>query len=183
MKVGNTTVFRYGVLFYLVFAHFAAVGEEEQRAFSKDGKASIQLPTGWSSKNEFSSPSVKVAIFSPLDGKEDQFHENVLILADPLKPGQTIDDYLKEINADQKTRRPDFTVLEETGVKVDGIPAKRLICRMTFPEFVSKNIQYALEFEGAAYTITASIPEGEFAKWEKLMDQLALSVRFQPPKK
>ncbi len=149
-----------------------------KRAYSIDKKMSIQLPENWTMRNNFNN-NLKIAIFSPKEGNDDIFYENILIAAEPVSADINLDIFEEKINTEAKRYRPDFKVLESSEKTISGIKARRNVCQMTFPEFVSKNIQYILIEDNIAYTITASIPELMYYKWQKLMDELCMSFQVQ----
>jgi len=147
-------------------------------AYSLDQSISIDLPHGWAYENKFDAPNIKLAIQSPYENEKDIFGENIVIAANELYPGQTLRDFIDNVNERQKSIRPDYTILDESEVVIDGHHAVRQVVLMTFPEFVSKNIQNIFVYDGVVYQITASIPEKEFDRWQPLMDDLAQSVKL-----
>ncbi len=47
---------------------------------------------------------------------------------------------------------------------------------MTFPDFVSKNVQYVLDAGDRILVLTCSIPEDRFDLYEKTMDAICTSL-------
>lgn len=169
------------IIFFIASASYAQqiISDTNIRVSSNDGIVSIVVPKNWDVVKDFKQHNVKLLILSSLESNNDIFMENIVIIDHVIRDNETIEEYIDSINAAQKELRPDFTITERSECTIDGLEAYRIVCRMTFPEFVSKNIQYIIAKDEKIYTITASIPEDEYEKWQEQMDCLCKTVKIE----
>lgn len=143
------------------------------------GFFTISMPeTGWEAKKNLPDPYLLV-LLSKKENKGDIFRDNIVIYKSELKEGETLDALIKNTIDTAKIKRPDFKVVEDSFIKAGNLKVRRQVCVMTFPEFVSKNIQYFIQVEKRVYVLVASIPQTEFSKWAPIFDSIVKSFKLK----
>ncbi len=151
-----------------------------QEVVSKSGRYVLTVPDGWTVKTAFSGSPLVIAAQSPKEDANDDFRENVVVMALPKKPDATVATVAAQQDSEAKERRPDFAVSDETPITVGGLTGVVRICTMTFPEFVSKNRQYVLDAGDQIVVMTCSVPTARFADFDAVMTSICQSLTTKP---
>ena len=167
------------ILVLLVFLSATNCFSEEEASTKtiKTALFTIQVPkTGWVVKKNLPEPYL-IALVSEIESGKDTFMENLVIYRDKLADQQSLEDIITVVSETAKSKRPDFIIVNDTRIKAGKEDVRRQVCTMTFPEFVSKNIQYFMEKDGYVYVMVASIPEDVFEQWQAIFDTMVKSFR------
>ena len=172
--------YRYGlILVVLLHCTQCFSGADNSHKNLETTYFTISVPkVGWVERKELPKPYLFVLI-SEHEGKKDTFNENIVVYRTRLGDQQSLEQFIKTICDTAREKRPDFKVVKDSKIIAGSKNIRRQVCTMTFPEFVSKNIQYFLLGDGYVYVMTASIPEKEFKKWSITFDTMVQSFRLK----
>lgn len=147
-----------------------------------DEELSIQTPKNWQIK-ENPVPQTLVAFFSPKEGENDRFVENVgLDIIDlSVKPNATLEELVSAWINQSKSEFPDsFEVISQESTKLGDIEAIKVISSAKDEVSPLKSMAFFAIKDGEGYTLNYSAEEKSFDKFLPDVESLVKSLTFGP---
>lgn len=148
---------------------------------SFDNKISIQTPSGWQLK-ENSNPNTQATFFSPKEGKDDKFIENVNLHVSDLsaKPNATLENIVAAWNQSSKSDYPEsFEVVSEEKTTLAGVNAIKIIAKAKDDISSLKSMTIFVLKDGKSYILNYSAEENSFDKYLPDVEKLLTSVKLE----
>lgn len=155
-------------------------GQSSTNYSSFDNQLSIQTPSGWQLK-ENSNPQTQATFFSPKEGNEDKFIENVNLHVSDLsaKPDVTLEETVAAWNKSSKNDYPDsYEVISEEQATLDGVDAIKIIAKARDNISTLKSMTVLVLKDGKSYILNYSAEEKSFDKYLPDVEKLLASVKF-----
>jgi hypothetical protein len=159
----------------------ASCGKKESpepgRYYNKAHKFSFKVPNFWQFKENYLSAAV--VAFSPQDGPDDKFFENVSISVEKLGLDMSSEDFARDNLARMDMHLKDFAKLDSGTTIIDGREARWLIYNHhTGPEPV-KAITYSFAHNKRGYLITCAAAPEQFDKYKSAFNLIIKSFRLE----
>lgn len=140
---------------------------------------SIQAPLYWETSWK---EGALVVLVSALNGPEDLYRENVVIIADDQFKDLTLVSYLKALATEVRERYPDTETLESGEIEVDGIIGHWLVDSFTLPRTgPAKVYRVVLVKESVAYVFHGTSPNLTFDLYRPSFEAMAKSMTWSKP--
>ncbi|OGE33186.1 hypothetical protein A3C59_03655 [Candidatus Daviesbacteria bacterium RIFCSPHIGHO2_02_FULL_36_13] len=147
---------------------------------SYDDNVSIQTPDGWTLK-ENPQPGTQATFFSPKEGVDDKFIENVGLSVSDLsaKPDVTLDEVVKAWIDQSQSEFPDsFKVISQDKTTLGGAEAVKLIYQAKDKVSSLKGMAIFALKDSKAYILSYSSEEKSFDKFLDGVNQIINSFKF-----
>lgn len=168
---------KYLTIIFLTFSLISATTTQWKE--HKKDNYSIQFPDEWR-LDKSGLMGAKFILFSPLDGENDNFSENVNLLIQDLT-GKDIDlETFTDITEKQiKEFFKDGKLLESTRVKKSGHPAQKIIYYGKQQGMTLKWMQYFWVLNEKAYVLTFTSKKETYGQYIEEVEQIMDSFKVK----
>ena len=148
-------------------------GRYESRKFG----FSIVLPDGW--KTDPQAVGSAVTAFSPAEGPDDRYRENVGVDVQDVPEAIDLEKYFEAYMANLAPYLPPGEEPEIGEADLGGRPARRVAYHMLIGKVRTRNVVYVLVEGRRAYTITCVAAPEAFEAYEAEFRRIAESFRVE----
>lgn len=176
MKFLKSTVFSVSLLFLSLNSVSA---KNEYKAYKSPSKYSINYPTNWV-QEEYKTGDFTFIIFkSPPESAQDQFSENLNIVAENA-PGYTVDQYTKvSLNTIQSSGSlKEFKVLEQGNAKVNKRDGKYVIYTHSFNNEPLKVKAYITCNGKKCFVLTGTTTFDTYEKYKPYFESMVSTFKY-----
>lgn len=135
---------------------------------------SLDLPPGWVPRDDVG--MTRLIAFAPPDGPEDDFRENVNVMAEGLQT-DSLDVYFAESLATMAQSMEEFEEREAGTAEIAGLPARRVVYEHTFEGRRLRVLAYLVFGPERAYFLTATAPVTTYGDYVQMFERIANSFR------
>lgn len=139
---------------------------------------SLQYPESWGVREGLF--GTIVSFISPLNGKNDQFSENINVVTENVGSDMTLDDYYKASEANLKKYFTQFKVIKIDSASLGGSPARIVTYNATQGTVKLHTTQIFSLNSGKAYIVTLSNIQSSPTTFFSDMAKIAGSFTFTP---
>ena len=134
---------------------------------SKGGDSyDITPPDGWTKNVDYSQGHRITFLYSPIEGDDDTFRENINVLTERVGKAN-MDDYLDLNISNMETSLTGFTHRKVSDISIKGQDYKSMLYSHNY-EGVEIDARVLITIkDGTAYIITCSAPKGRYDRWHE----------------
>lgn len=143
----------------------------------------IKYPTNWE-VNESGLMGASLILFAPLEGKEDQFRENVNIMKQDLSAlNMDLDQFTKLSEEQINTLATNSKILESKRIKEEDHEFHKLVYTADQGVFNLTFEQYFLIVEKEAYILTFTTEQSTFKEYQPIGEEILNSFTLRKERK
>lgn len=134
----------------------------------------IVPPVGWDVQHE--SLGTTVMFLSPVDGADDDFQENINVVAATHRSPLKLDAYTAGVLEAMRRDMTALTKLDASRVAINGVQAERVVCTYRMGVLTNQALLYFLVKGSRGYVLTCTAAAETYGRYEPIFEDACRSL-------